>query len=300
MIKERAFLTKYHLEPKHISYKNNLKIITTEHGKYTVKVRKRSQDVYNYLRSHNFNTFLEPLVATSDEPYEVYPYIESQAMINDNDKAISLIYNLSLLHTKTTIYEEINLDEVKELYEKTSSELNNLEIYYHDLQDYIENKIYMSPEEYLLIRNITLLYNAITFSKQNLKSWYDKKITLKKERQVFLHNNLSLDNFIVTPENHYFINWDKSSHGIPIYDLLTFFQNEYNNLEVESLYSIYQSKYHLTEEEESLFYTLLSKPWKIQFSKNHYNNTLEVQNLLDYIVKGSSLVSKENQKDQET
>lgn len=50
MIKERAFLTKYHLEPKHISYKNNLKIITTEHGKYTIKVRKRSQDVYNYLR----------------------------------------------------------------------------------------------------------------------------------------------------------------------------------------------------------------------------------------------------------
>lgn len=299
MIKEREFLKKYQIDPINICYKNNSKIITTEDGKYTIKVRRNNKDIYNYLRSHAFNNFLSPLT-TIDDPYEIYPYIESKSMSNSSDKAVSLVYHLSLLHTKTTVYEEINLDKIKALYEKTSLELNNLDDYYHDLHDYIENKVYMSPEEYLLIRNITLIYNAIIFSKENLKAWYDKKIAMKKERQVFLHRNPSLKNFIMTPEHHYFINWDNSSLGVPLYDLLTFFKNDYEELELKSLYNIYQSKYRFTEEEELLFFTLLSKPWKLEFTKNHYNNTLQVQKLLDYIVKGSTIASKEDQEDQET
>ena len=77
-------------------------------------------------------------------------------------------------------------------------------------------------------------------------------------------------------------------------------KNDYEELELKSLYNIYQSKYRFTEEEELLFFALLSKPWKLEFTKNHYNNTLQVQKLLDYIVKGSTIASKEDQEDQET
>ncbi len=298
MIKEIDFLKECNLEPIHIRYENNLKIIETNEGTFVIKVRKNNKDIYNYLRSHNFNNYILPLT-NNNEPYEIYPYIYEEKMITNNDKATSLIYNLSLLHAKTTIYEEINLDKIKEIYENNMKELDNLEKYYHDLHDYIENKEYMSPEEYLLIRNITLIYNSIIFSKEKFKSWYEKKSIMKKERQAFLHMNLSLKNYLITPEHHYFINWDNSTQDIPVYDLLNFIKNDYQLLEIKSLYNLYQSKYQYTEEEKLLFFALISKPWKITFKNNHYNNTLEVQKLLDYITKGSNLVLEEDQKDQE-
>ena len=157
----------------------------------------------------------------------------------------------------------------------------------------------MSPDEYLLIRNISRIYNAIIYSKNTLEAWYQKEILQTKERQVLLHNNLSLDHFLISGDNNYLINWKNAKKGLPIYDLLNFFKNEYESIELEGLYRLYQSKYKYTEEETLLFNALLSKPWKLEFSNNHYQNTIKVQKLIDYLAKGSILVSKENKKYQE-
>lgn len=299
MTNVEKILSKYGLAPKRVKYQKKLKIVETNKGIYTLKIKTNNTDkIYTYLENRNFENFIFP-INSSKEPYEMYPYIQEDN-ISKEDKALNLIYILSLLHTKTTIYEAINLDSIKEIYETNLQELDYLNYYYHDLQDYIENRVFMAPEEYLLIRNITNIYNAINYSKATLEKWYTEKTKQSKERQVLLHNNLSLDHFLFCKDNNYLINWNKSKRGLPVYDLLTLFKNEYQEIELESLYFLYQKKYKYTIDEELLFFALLAKPWKITFSDNHYDNTILVNNLITYIEKGSSLVSKENKEYQET
>ena len=57
--------------------------------------------------------------------------------------------------------------------------------------------------------------------------------------------------------------------------------------------------FNSSESEQLLFNVLIAKPWKIEFSNNHYDNTIIVNDLIEYIVKGSLLVSKKHEKDQE-
>lgn len=123
-------------------------------------------------------------VIENNGSYEVYPYI-TEKEITKEDKAIDLAYTLSLLHTKTTTYQNIDLDKVKEIYEESINQLNYLNSYYHDLQDYIESKQYMAPGEYLLIRNVSRIYMLLEFSRQMLEKWYDEKQKLKKSAMSF-------------------------------------------------------------------------------------------------------------------
>ena len=298
MNKEKELLQRYNLSPTKISYNNKTKIIYTNNGKYTLKVKKSdNHDIYQYLDNHNFQNYLRQINDPKD-PYEIHPYIEEKN-IDKETKAIDLIYTLSLLHNKTTTYQEINLDALKENYEATTNRINHLLSYYYDLQDYIENKVYMSPAEYLLIRNINLIYISLNSSKQHIDKWYQLKLKQKKERQVFLHNNLSLDHFL-EGENSYLINWKRSHQGNPVYDFIDFYKNEYQDLEMESLYNIYQSKYQYTQDEKLLFYAIIQIPWKITFKDTNYTNTLNVKKLLDYLSKTKELISKQYEKDQKT
>lgn len=299
MTNDEKILNKYKLNPKRIKYLKKVKIIDTDKGIYTLKVKTSNNDkIYTYLENRNFENFL-PQLNSFSEPYEIHEYIK-ESEISKEDKALNLIYILSILHTKTTVYENTNLDSIKEIYETNLKELEHLDYYYHDLQDYIENKVYMSPAEYLLIRNVTNIYNAIIYSRETLEKWYNEKLKQTKERQVLLHNNISTEHFLLCKDNAYFINWNKAKRGYPIYDLLTFFKNEYQDLEFESLYNLYQKKYKYTPDEELLLFALIAKPWKITLTNNHYNDTIVVRNLIEYIEKGSKLVSKENKENQET
>lgn len=296
MTKEKDVLQKYNIIPKKISYKNKLKIITTSTNVYCLKVKENQiTDVYEYLRNHNFNNYIQ-LISDSSDPYEIYPYI-SEKNIDKESKALELIYTLSLLHTKTTTYKEINLEQIKEKYEKISNEINKLLLYYYDLQDYIETNEYMSPAEYYLIRNMNKLYISLNNAKHDIDKWYKLKEKETQERQVLLHNKISLEHFIKS-ENNYLINWNKSCKGNVVYDFLNFFKNDYKLLEMENLFELYQTKYPYTEDEKYLFKALLQIPWKITFKETNYVNTLKVKELLDYLEKANHLILKNDEKNQ--
>lgn len=279
---------------KKIYYRGKAKIVDLGNEKYVIRLKSNNtKKIYEYLENRRFNNFLNQYDSTN-KTYEIYPYI-TERKISKEDKAIDLIYTLSFLHIKTTTYQNTNLDKVKEIYEENLEKLNYLNTYYYDLQDYIESKVYMSPSEYLLIRNISKVYRVISFSKYMLEKWYKEKEKTKKERLVLLHNNISLDHFL-EGEDNYLINWDKAKKGIVVYDFINFYKNEYLNLEMSSLFEIYQSKYQYTKDEYFLFLSLLSIPWKIDFKKSNYINTLEVNNLIKYIDKVEIFNSKENEK----
>ncbi len=280
-----------------ISYRGKTKIVAQDNKRYICKVKRQDKTpIFNYLKSKDFANYL-PYTEVTNE-YEIYRYLEDN-LPEKEDKAIELIYTLSLLHAKTTTYQEIDLDYTKKIYEDTKSQLAYLRNYYLDLQDFLETKIYPSPAEYLVLNNISKFYKAINYSEQKIESWYQEKIKLKKERLVLLHNNLTLDHFI-KDDIAYLISWDKAKKGLVIFDFLNFYKNEYLNVEMTSLFDIYQSKYHYSKDELLLFQALISIPEKITFKKTNYINTVEAKNKIIYIDKTNDFLSKYYEKNQKS
>ena len=280
-----------------ISYKGHSRILQTNKGKFVLKEKKNNlKEIYDYLNVKKYYNYL-PINNNYEDNYELYPYIE-EINTDKSSKAVDMIHEVAMLHVKTTTYEEINLDEIKKLYEDTNKKIDYLYKYYLDLQDYIENNVYMAPAEYLLIRNISMIYQLLRFSKEKLDKWYGIKEKLKKERFVLLNNNLKLEHFL-EGENNYFINWNKAKRGIVVYDFLNFFHSNYLELDMKSLYDLYQMKYRFTEDEEDLFLSLLAIPFKVDFKDSNYINTIKVKNLVVYLNKVMVFVLEENEKYQE-
>lgn len=276
-------------------YKNNNgeNIIKTNKGQFLIKEKiGNKKELYDYLYNRNFTNFLD---LENNDIYEIYPYKKDN--MNISDKAIDLVYILSMLHTKTTTYQETNLDKIKKIYEEFTSKINYLNVYYHNMQDYIESKVYMSPAEYLLIRNISYVYKMLNISKINIDKWYNLKSKQNRERVVLLHNNVSINNFIDT-KNKELKNWDYYTRDCVVYDFYKFYRNDYKQLEFSSLFEIYQKKYKYTKEEKLLFLALITKIWKVKLDDNNYDNCIKINDLVVYVNKTNKFILEDNQKQQ--
>ena len=266
-----------------ITIKNNVKIINNS---YVIKKKQKSlDDTYNYLLSRSFDYF--PKVIKEDDKYIYYQYIDDLKEPKEQ-KIIDLINLLILLHSKTTFYKEIDIDHYKAIYETINNEIDDTYNYYNNLMDNIDNEIFMSPANYLIARNIALIYKSLNYAKENISKWYKLIENNRKVRVVLLHNNLTLDHYL-KDDKPYLISWDKSTIDMPIFDLVSLYKNNYLNFEFTDLLKIYLSKYPLTKEEMILFLTIISIPSKIALSSSEYKTVLEVRKLLDYIYKTNEL-----------
>jgi len=294
MSNQFELLEKYNLKPSKYTLKKNIKIIDTAQGRFLIKNKKRydKSNLYRYLQSRGFNYFVCEYNDLDRDDYEIYPYIES-IELSDEQKSIDLIYLMSLLHNKTTFYKNVDLDDVKLIYEKYTQQIIYLNSYYHDLQDIIETHTFMSPSEYLLIRNISKIYMILKFAKSELDSWYELTIKKKKIRKAMIHNNLTLDHLIES-DNPYLISWDNAKMDNPIYDFIFFYKSNFLKLNFDNLMAIYESKFPLLEEEKKLMFTLLSIPEKIEFSQNEFKNTVFVKRIISYIDCTNDFISKQH------
>lgn len=286
-------LKKCQLNPKRYTIIKNVRIIETDQGKFLLKKKKRSDKfkIYQYLVSRGFTNFPKEYNDLERDEYEVYPYIEVVAT-PDEQKALDMIYLMSLLHNKTTFYKNIDLNDIKETYERLDKKISYLTYYYHDLQDIIEQHIFMSPSEYLLIRNMSKVYAALFYSKNELEHWYSIVSQKKKERYVMIHNNLSLEH-ILESESPYLISWDYAKIDSPIYDIIPFYKKYFHTLDFHHLMNIYEGKYPLLEEERILMNVLLSIPEKIELDKNVYENTLAIKNMITMMDDTNEWISKQ-------
>ena len=160
----REILTKYNIPIKKITILSNAKIID---DKLVVKERKKDdiERTYSYLKSRSFDYFPEPVAL--DKKYELYPYIKNSYEPKEQ-KAMDLIYLLSLLHSKTTFYREVDINHNKEIYETTINNLDYLNNYYTNLITSIEKEVYMSPSSYLIARNINIIFESIYYSRDKI------------------------------------------------------------------------------------------------------------------------------------
>lgn len=281
----REILAKYDVPINKITILSNAKIVD---NKVVVKERKNDDidKTYSYLKSRSFDYFPEPIAML--DKYELYPYIDSGYEPKEQ-KAMDLMYLLSLLHSKTTFYREVDIDRNKEIYENFVNDLDYLNNYYSDLITSIEKEVYMAPSSYLIARNINIIFESIYYSRNMIESWYKKIENNKNERVVNIHNNITLDHYIKS-EKPYLISWNKSRIDSPIYDLLSFYKNHYLELDFDDLFNYYESSYPLKEEEKLLLFSYMSIPDKIELENDEYRMCIKINKMIDYLYKTSNLI----------
>ena len=248
--------------------------------KYIYKENKRRADYYEYLLTRNFNYFPN-IYSKVDDEIELMDYIISKD-VPTAQKIEDLAYITSILHLCTTFDKLIDLDSIKEIYETTTDKLDQLYNYFYDLQNQIEEELYMSPANYLLIRNMSLIYQSIALSKEYIDKWYELVKDTRNIRYSYIHGNLNTSH-LLEGDKLYLISWDKSRIDLPIYDLITLYQNSYLDISLSSILKIYENKYPLKKEEKFLLFSKLLIPRKIGEYQLEFLKTKDVSDLIIYL-----------------
>lgn len=282
------FLKKYNIVPK--SYKKNGKatIVNTKNGKYVIKNKNRNNnDILKYLLSRNFDYFPK-ILSDKDDDYELIEYIEDIDM-PEEQKMMDMIDLIALLHSKTTYYKEVDVDDFDKIYDDINNNIAYLYNYYNDIMTIIENKIIYSPSEYLLARNISIIFDTLNFESNLLNKWQELVKDKRKQRYVVIHNNLDIDHFL-KDQNNYLISWDKSRIDLPIYDLYKLYKKNNLNYDFETLLKRYERVYPLLEEEKVLFHILILLPDKIEFNNNEFEMCQKISDTIDNLYKTKDYV----------
>ena len=278
----KKILDKNDLKVDKYTMKGKTMIVNTPLGQFALK-KGNLDNIYKYLLSRNFEYF--PKVIDSNEDSTIYEFVDDVKYDNEQ-RAFDLIHTIALLHSKTTYYK----DEYKKIFEETMEKINYIYNYYMDVINIIESKIYMSPSEYLIARNISKIFSCIYFCKNELEQWYEIVKNEKRKRVVTLHNNLKLDN-IIRNKSVYLIGWEYSKIDSPIYDFINFYNNYALYFDFRSLLNEYERIFPFKEEEKKLLSVLISIPSKIPNTEKEYNKVKNVRQLLDKIYKTEMLLT---------
>ena len=281
----RGKISKYKLPGEVFTIKSGARIID---NKIVIKnkVNDSIDRTYDYLKSRAFDYF--PSLLDSSDGYEIYPYIEDIYEPREQ-KAMDMMHLLSLLHSKTTFYREVDIDKNKEIYENIINNINYLNDYYNELISLIEKEVYMSPSSYLIARNINIIFSSIYYVRDNIEKWYKKIENNKNERVSYIHNNINLDHY-VKRDKPYLISWNKSRIDNPIYDLLSFYKNHYLEFDFDDLFHYYESNYPLKEDERLLLFTYMAIPPVMDKSGSEYDMCIKINKTIDYLYKTSNLI----------
>ena len=281
-------LKKYEIKPHRYTTTGKATIVDTQMGRFVVKKNIKDKKIFDYLKSRSFD-YYPKTVNEEDEDYDIIEYIEDTDYPNEQ-KMLDLINLISLLHSKTTHFKEIDYEDYKQIYEDIKNNIEYLEDYYNEMITIIESHVYMSPSEYLLARNISRIFISLNFCKNEIENWYNLIKDKTKQRVVVLHNNLDLSHFIKN-DNSYLISWDKSKIGIPIFDLYILYKRHALDYDFSEILKNYEKNYPLKKEERILLFILIALPIKLEFNKSTYELTKEISNQMDIMYKTEKLIS---------
>lgn len=288
MRKINEVLKKYNIKPYRYTTQGKVTLVDTEMGRFVIKKRKDNKEISRYLKSRSFDYYPQ-VISEENEEYEVSEYID-EVEYPKEQKMIDMINLVSLLHNKTTHYKEIDLDDYKEIYEDIRNNIEYLDSYYQDYITLIETHVFMSPSEYIFARNVSKIFAALSFCKQEVEKWYELIKDKTKQRLVVLHNNLDLSHFLRTDKS-YLLSWDKAKIGIPIFDLYILYKRHALDFDFSDILKQYEKNYPLQEDERKLFFILIALPSKLDFNLSEYEMTGEISKEMDILYKTEKLIS---------
>lgn len=296
MINLEECCKKYSIFPKKIKKTSSFTILYEEDATYLLKEKDSfKKELFSYLESIHYPYYL-PLLNDYDDSYELYPYLEDK-VADFQVKGKQIIQAMSFLHLKSMYIEELDLNKRKELYDGIDKRIEELRVYYENLQDYITQFSFPRVDYYYLINNISMFYESLFMAKHFLEEWYELKP--EKVRKSLVLHNASLDNFRIN-NNSYFVDFHDCYKDYFIEDFVSFYKREVGNLNMMDLYLEYTSKIPLNKEEKKLLFCLLSIPDKLELNSYTYDNTVKIENELEKIHKTFQFVSEENKEDQKS
>lgn len=270
-----------------IQIRGNVKILSTKEGKYVTKPKKKDlTTLFNYLNTRGIDIYPEILEETKEEIK--YKYYEDNSFYSPT-KDEDLIKTISSLHYKTTYYKDVSRRKYKDIYNTLIGNIDYLKEYYDNLIRTIDFKIYMSPSDYLLARNYTIINSNLIFIEKELNSWYNLVKDKTKEKVCIIHNNLKRENFI-EGEKTILTGWDNYLVDTRILDIYKLYKKEYKSMDFTNLLKIYNEEYPLDSEETKLLQIMISMPRTIEQTNNEYDKIKEINSILDYIYRTNELI----------
>ncbi len=289
MIEIKQLIKRNNIKVLNYRKSNNNIIISNSNNKYIIKRGIYNKKIMDYLNSRGFNYY--PDIYDYNNKYQLIKYVED-SNIPKEKKINDLINIVALLHKKTSFYKEVDEVEYKKLYEDLLNNCSYLKEYYNDLISIIDSKVFMSPKEYLLASNITLIFDSISYCEVQINKWYEiinSKDKTRRMRVCVIHNDLNLKNFI-KDDKDYLINWDKSKIDMPIFDLYKLYLRCNNNYDFIEILRNYEKSYPLLEDELLLLYILISMPSIIKFNRNNYDTCISINKEINKLLKTSNLI----------
>lgn len=259
-------------------YKNNVRISKENVRK---KYNKNILDIYEIFELSGFDNY--PKIINYDDREIVYEYIEPKKIYEkiENEEMIKTLANL---HSKTSKYIEVSKNKYSNIKNIIENNLNYLTKFYNEMIDNIENEYFMSPSNYLIARNFSSILIMINYSKEYLNKWFRKVENKTTERVSVIHNNISLEHFIISNKN-YLISFDGARVDTPILDLYKFYKKECLKINFPLLYDIYNKNFTLSEEEDLLLKTLICIPPKVEKINDEFIDTINIGETFKYINK---------------
>lgn len=201
--------------------------------------------------------------------YYLMPWLSNEIKEDRNSRHQQMFRELARLHTLSVQEVSINKEDKVRHYEKTIHEWERDEEFLEGYLDQCEGKVYMSPFELLFCLCYNHIKQAQSYSKDKFKKWYEKTEDEKKSRAVIAHGKLSVEHFICDEKGYgYFINFENSTQGSPLMDLLPFLSRSIKTFPkkcdecIDWIY-IYLKYFPLREEEMLLFQSYFSHPSSI-------------------------------------
>ena len=267
---------------------NDVRIVDTGSEKLVIKKRDNELDgLFRYLRSRSFDYFPEIIYSTDN--YDVYRYV-NDSNLDREEKLLDIVKLVTMLHSKTTFYKDIDDDTYKELYESVIDRINYLYNYYNDVVDIIEGYDYMSPSNYLFVRNVSKLFASLDYARYQINNWYNIIEDKKRVRVVNIHNNLRVEHYLLE-DKPYLISWRNSKKDIPIYDLINLYKNYYGEMDFCDLFRVYEGSYPLLEEEKCLLFCLVSIPEKLDFNLSEFEMCKKISRFYEYMYTTDRLIN---------
>lgn len=277
---------------------DNNKIITYPDKTIFIKMRSsyNIEEVYKYLDDHAVNNYLKPVEVTDREL--IFPYFEKTSL-TDDEISKRLVLNLTIWQNKTTTYQKLNLDEVKNFYESTKKEINYLFSYYRDILLQLETKVYYLPTEYLFLRNSSIINRQLKVAADLLEEWYETVKNKERERLVYCHGKCELAHFLPIDDG-YFISLEQAHLGRVSDDIENLFRKNFSSIDLVTTYNLYQRKYPYTLDEKLFLFVKLAIPPKIDIYPCNLETNKRLLDFYEQLIDFNKFILEEQDKEKKS
>ncbi|HAX72708.1 MAG TPA: hypothetical protein DCY20_04225 [Firmicutes bacterium] len=149
---------------------------------------------------------------------------------------------LQKMHEKTRLVVDVSDEEISKIYQKEYKKLQNSYKILQKNMDNYELKDDRSPYEWYFMMVYPMIYSVLQRAHQELKQFYDE---LKSRHQMpisLVHGNVNIANVLVSENNTYLINFERSVFSLSVLDMYYFLENYHQVPGINSIIMDYIKK----------------------------------------------------------